>query len=180
MRGRFNDEATTWNASTSKYDKGGNPYYLSVNPGFYMSEKFTSTYCDNKYFEDGKSKKSMLYKQAIACPSDKYCPGVKQTYCDSGTYEDTLGLKDPIKVSCSSGYYLPEFKEVCDKCPADRMCPGGDFLTKHIDQGVYIAFSQQQLMYGANGKVQTEPEGGYCWKNIDVISYKECMLGTKE
>lgn len=35
-------------------------------------------------------------------------------------------------------------------------------------------------MYGANGKVQTEPEGGYCWKSIDVISYKECMLGTKE
>lgn len=135
MRGRFNDEATTWNASTSKYDKGGNPYYLSVNPGFYMSEKLESTYCDNKFFEDGKSKKSMLYKQAIACPSDKYCPGVKQTYCDSGTYEDTLGLKDPIKVSCSSGYYLPAFKEVCDKCPADRMCPGGDFLTKHIDQG---------------------------------------------
>ena len=181
QRGTFTDESMKWNSATGRYDIGGHPYYKTLKPGFYLKDKLAETYCDKKYFDDGKTKKSMLYTTVITCPADKYCPGMpKLRTCDSGTYEDVFGLEDAHEVTCPAGQYLPKHTELCDKCPGGHTCPGGTYLTKHVDQGAYIAFTQQQLMYGANGKVQTEPEGGYCWKSIDVISYKECMLGAKE
>ncbi len=156
------DESTTWNESTKAYDLGGNPYYVTCKPGFYMSEKYTSTYCDIKTFDDG-TKKSMLYKKVIACPPDKYCPGVKQTHCDSGTYNDTIGLLDPVKVTCAKDYYLPANTETCDKCPGGKVCPGGDYYTSHKPQGALTTYTQQELKK--------------CWQAIDPIAFKQCMNG---
>ncbi len=158
------DESVFWNDSTKKYDLKGTPYYVTCKPGYYMSEKLTSDYCDIKKFDNG-SKKSMLYKKLLPCPPDKYCPGVKQTFCDSGTYEDTLGLKDAVKVTCPQGYYLPANTESCDSCPSDKICPGGDYWTSHKPQGAYKTMTQQELRA--------------CWQHVDPIAFKECATGIE-
>ncbi|MBO5739895.1 MAG: hypothetical protein J6R52_02405 [Alphaproteobacteria bacterium] len=94
-RGYFIIEAVQYNTSTEKYDKNGNLYYTRPNAGYYLTTRYSDTYCDD-------STRSMLYRDAQVCPAGSYCSGrTGFTSCGSGTYADNLGIDGLVSV----GYY---------------------------------------------------------------------------
>ena len=94
-RGYFTIEAVRYNSSTEKYDKGGNLYYRRPNAGYYLTTRYSDTYCSG-------GGTYMLYQDAQLCPAGSYCSGrTSLTACSSGTYGDTLGIDGSVSV----GYY---------------------------------------------------------------------------
>ena len=96
-RGKFTHEAVGYNSVSGKYDnfEVGSLYYWAPNPGFYLTEKHSDTYCD-------KGGINMYYKDSQPCEPGEYCLGrTGTTSCTSGQYEDTLGQDGNI----AEGYY---------------------------------------------------------------------------
>ena len=94
-RGYFIIEAVQYNTSTEKYDKNGSLYYTRPNAGYYLTTKYSDTYCSG-------AGRSMLYRNAQVCPAGSYCEGrTGATACSSGTYADNLGIDGLVSV----GYY---------------------------------------------------------------------------
>lgn len=172
----FVDEGVKYNTETGRYDIGGRVYYKNVNPGYYLKERYSDTYCENK-------DRNMLYNMALLCPPDKWCPGVKQTSCSAGAYEDEMGIAEPVPVQCSAGQYLPANQQYCAPCDTSKYsCPGSEsgkpFYTTHRDQGRYIAFTQAQMLYGPRGEKTSDPTDT-CWGNLGDIGYKNCVFGQE-
>lgn len=96
-RGKFTHEAVGYNSDSEKYDnfEVGVLYYWAPNPGFYLTEKLSDTYC-------AMGGINMYYRDSKACEAGKYCPGrTGTTSCSSGQYKDTLGQDGNI----APGYF---------------------------------------------------------------------------
>ncbi len=94
-RGVFTIESVKYNPSTGKYDKDGDLYYTHPYAGYYLTTRYSDTYCDT-------SGRNMLYRDAQLCPAGSYCKGrTGVTSCSSGTYADSLGIDGSVGV----GYF---------------------------------------------------------------------------
>ena len=174
-RGELSNEGVKYNPDTGKYDIGGNVFYRSANPGFYLSEKYSENYCSEK-----TSERQMLYRHALLCPPDKWCPGVKQTPCTAGTYEAEMGKKETEVVDCPKDSYLPANTNTCALCDTSKYsCPGNKYTTTHRNQGRYKTFTQAQLLYGPSGVKPPDPTDS-CWGVISPVGFKSCVLGVSD
>ncbi|MFQ6739375.1 MAG: hypothetical protein ACLRFJ_01760 [Alphaproteobacteria bacterium] len=136
-RGNFSVESVKYNSATGKYDTGGDPqYYTKVNPGYYLSVPYSSTYCN-------ASTNRMLYQSALPCPTGSYCPGYTSVpLCNSGlTYGDDIGItgcpsnysnsaekSDDINdcyLTTSSGKYVATAGAGQTTCACGGYCSGG-------------------------------------------------------
>lgn len=137
--GRFTVESVYYNATTGKYDTGGGKYYSMVNPGWYLVDKYSETYCNN-------TSNRMLYHNVATCPENHYCPGYTSIpLCSPGTYENEMGIyacsslgtgvytKSPAKSGSATACYLTttatNFVKTAntaeEKCTAGGYCLGG-------------------------------------------------------
>ncbi|MCQ2581954.1 MAG: hypothetical protein MJ170_03160 [Alphaproteobacteria bacterium] len=136
-RGNFSVESVRYNSTTGKYDTGGSAqYYTKVNPGYYLSVPYSSTYCNT-------STNRMLYQSALPCPTGSYCPGYTSVpLCNSGlTYGDDIGItgcpsnysnsaakSDDINdcyLTTSSGKYVATAGAGQTTCACGGYCSGG-------------------------------------------------------
>ncbi len=174
-RGNLTNENVKYNPDSGKYDVGGDVYYTSANPGFYLSEKYSENYCSEK-----ASERYMRYRHALLCPTDKWCPGVKQTPCTAGTYEAEVGKKEVEEVECAKGSYLPANTNTCALCDTSKYdCPGSKYTTTHRHQGRYKTFTQAQLLYGPSGIKPLDPADS-CWGVLSQVGFKNCVLGISD
>lgn len=178
MRGKFHHDNVKYNTVSEKYDvEGGDLYYLSVKPGYYLTEPYMVNgikYCDH---HNNDSAHYMLYRRAELCPPDKWCPGVAATVCNKGTHGDTMGLKEPEDVTCAKGQYLPANSNYCAPCDTKKyLCEGGNFKTTHHDQGRYVTYTQAQMLYGPSKKRSSDP-AETCWGIFGDVGYISCVLG---
>ena len=137
--GRFIVESVYYNETTKKYDTGGGKYYTVVNPGWYMVDKYSETYCDNP-------SNRMLYHNVAACPENYYCPGYTSIpLCRTGPHESEMGkfacsslgtgvyTKSPAKSGAETACYLTTTstkfvktaKSAEETCTVGGYCPGG-------------------------------------------------------
>ena len=87
----FNIETARYNSSTGRYDSDVASIYTdNVKAGYYLYERYSSTYCD-------KGGTLMLMRKAAVCPKNSYCPGGSVPRCNSGTYVTEYG-----KYACTS------------------------------------------------------------------------------
>ena len=95
-RGKFTHEAVRYNSDSEKYDNFnvGSLYYWAPNPGFYLTEKLSETYC-------AMGGTNMYYRDSKPCGPGKYCPGRTDPTSCSGQYKDTLGQDGNI----AAGYF---------------------------------------------------------------------------
>ncbi|MBR3782465.1 MAG: hypothetical protein IKL14_03710, partial [Alphaproteobacteria bacterium] len=85
----FTIESARYNSTTGRYDSDkGNIYARSVKAGYYLTERLSSTYCTTN---GQPNTKSMLYRKAVKCPENSYCPGGTVPVCNTGTYEESWG-----------------------------------------------------------------------------------------
>lgn len=76
-------------------------------------------------------------------------------------YQDTI-------YTCAPGYYLPHLSEVCEKCPADSYCVGGDYTySETVDSGIMSCASG---LFAPSGMWQPE-QCGHKLHIADVILY---------
>ena len=137
----FSVESARYNSTTGRYDsdKGG-VYARSVKAGYYLTERYSSTYCTTN---GQPNTKSMLYKKAVKCPENSYCPGGTVPVCNTGTYEESWGanacttLGDFYTTSAegattntacygitTAGKYIATAKADETTCAAGGYCPG--------------------------------------------------------
>ena len=140
--GRFIVESVYYNETTKKYDTGGGKYYTVVNPGWYMVDKYSETYCD-------KPSNRMLYHNVAACPENYYCPGyTTMPLCKDGDYTAEKG-----KNACSSlgtGVYT--------KSPAKS----------GAETACYLTTTATNFVKTANAAEEKCTAGGYCAGGIQV------------
>ena len=186
QRGFFEDQGILYNKVTNKYDISGDLFYKSAKKKYYLTDRYmagTQTYCE--YHKDEANKWSMLYRQALLCELNKYCPGVKETRCAAGNFEESMGMKEPVEVVCARGQYLPADSENCALCPSGYVCEGDTFKTSHRAQGAKKTYTQAEMLYGIDAtgkKAKTKPAdpADACWAHFGPIGYKECVLGTSD
>lgn len=143
--GKFTVESVLYNATTQKYDVNGSKYYTTLNSGWYFTERYYASYCDN-------TSNRMLYKSVAQCPENHYCPGyTTMPLCKDGNYtaekgkfacgsENTDGgentgpyTKSPAKSGAATACYLTTTstkfvktaKSAEETCTAGGYCPGG-------------------------------------------------------
>ena len=137
--GRFTVESVLYNATTQEYDVNGSKYYTVLNPGWYFTERYYASYCDNK-------SNPMFYKSVAQCPENHYCPGyTTMPKCSSGEYTTEKGkfacsslgtgvyTKSPAKSGADTACYLTTTstkfvktaKSAEETCTAGGYCPGG-------------------------------------------------------
>ena len=137
--GRFTVESVLYNATTQEYDVNGSKYYTVLNSGWYFTERYYASYCDNK-------SNPMFYKSVAQCPENHYCPGyTTMPKCSSGEYTTEKGkfacsslgtgvyTKSPAKSGADTACYLTTTstkfvktaKSAPETCTAGGYCPGG-------------------------------------------------------
>ena len=137
--GRFTVESVLYNATTQKYEVNGSKYYTVLNSGWYFTERYYASYCDNK-------SNPMFYKSVAQCPENHYCPGyTTMPKCSSGEYTAEKGkfacsslgtgvyTKSPAKSGADTACYLTTTstkfvktaKSAQETCTAGGYCPGG-------------------------------------------------------
>ena len=137
--GRFTVESVLYNATTQEYDVNGSKYYTVLNSGWYFTERYYASYCDNK-------SNPMFYKSVAQCPENHYCPGyTTMPKCSSGEYTTEKGkfacsslgtgvyTKSPAKSGADTACYLTTTstkfvktaKSAEETCTAGGYCPGG-------------------------------------------------------
>ncbi len=137
--GRFTVESVLYNATTQKYEVNGSKYYSTLNPGWYFTERYYASYCDNK-------SNPMFYKSVAQCPENHYCPGyTTMPKCSSGEYTTEKGkfacsslgtgvyTKSPAKsgpetacyLTTTSTKFVKTAKSAQETCTAGGYCPGG-------------------------------------------------------
>ena len=172
--GRFNVESVHYNSTTGKYDVGGGKYYTAANPGWYMVDKYGSTYCNT-------STHPMYYHNVAECPANSYCPGYSSMpLCSTGTYEDEMGkfacsslgtgayTKSPAKSGPATACYLTTTatnfvktaKAAEEKCTAGGYCAGGT-----------------KVNWGSTGG-RTPASAGYYVSGTGATSQTACAAGT--
>ena len=172
--GRFNVESVHYNSTTGKYDVGGGKYYTVANPGWYMVDKYSSTYCNT-------STRPMYYHNVAECPANSYCPGYSSMpLCSTGTYEDEMGkfacsslgtgayTKSPAKSGPATACYLTTTatnfvktaKAAEEKCTAGGYCAGGT-----------------KVNWGSTGG-RTPASAGYYVSGTGATSQTACAAGT--
>jgi len=172
--GRFNVESVHYNSTTGKYDVGGGKYYTVANPGWYMVDKYSSTYCNT-------STHPMYYHNVAECPANSYCPGYSSMpLCSTGTYEDEMGkfacsslgtgayTKSPAKSGPATACYLTTTatnfvktaKAAEEKCTAGGYCAGGT-----------------KVNWGSTGG-RTPASAGYYVSGTGATSQTACAAGT--
>ena len=137
----FSVESARYNSTTGRYDSDkGSVYARSVKAGYYLTERYSSTYCTTN---GQPNTKSMLYKKAVKCPENSYCPGGTVPVCNTGTYEESWGanacttLGDFYTTSAegattntacygitTAGKYIATAKADETTCAAGGYCPG--------------------------------------------------------
>ena len=172
--GKFNVESVHYNSTTGKYDVAGGKYYTVANPGWYMVDKYGSTYCNT-------STRSMYYHNVAECPANSYCPGYSSMpLCSTGTYEDEMGkfacsslgtgayTKSPAKSGPATACYLTTTatnfvktaKAAEEKCTAGGYCAGGT-----------------KVNWGSTGG-RTPASAGYYVSGTGATSQTACAAGT--
>ena len=172
--GHFTVESVYYNATTGKYDTGGGKYYSMVNPGWYMLDKYSETYCDNP-------SNRMLYHNVAACPENYYCPGYTSIpLCRTGPHESEMGkftcsslgtgayTKSPAKSGSATACYLTttatNFVKTAEaaeeKCTAGGYCAGGT-----------------KVNWGSTGG-RTPASAGYYVSGTGATSQTACAAGT--
>jgi len=154
----FNIETAKYNSSTGRYDSDvGDVYADNVKAGYYLAERYSSGYCNT-------STNNMLYRKAVKCPKNSYCPGGSVPKCSSGTYNDTWG-----SYACTSL---------------------GSFYTTTASTGstassqCYGATTAGKFVKTANSGEVTCDAGGYCPGGVSVAygstgGRTACPAGTK-
>ncbi len=121
-RGTFHHDNVKYNSTTGKYDvdtanvaSDSSIYYITVNAGYYLSKRYSDTYCNN-------SGNWMLYLEALPCEGGKYCSGLAAKKCSDGTYEDTRGITGNV----AAGYYSTGGAKVQNPQSADDCVGDGN------------------------------------------------------
>ena len=91
--GTLADQGVGFNPSTQKYDvfDTSPAHYRSLNAGWYLSDRYSDTYCNNV-------SNTQLYSTAHQCPIGSYCPGLtSMPLCSDASHDyasnNTLGLE---------------------------------------------------------------------------------------
>ena len=161
-RGRFVD-TLNYNTDTGKYDTstGTTLYYASVKAGYYLTTKYSETYCN---VSEGSTNR-MYYREALPCPENSYCEGYATLpLCTSGDYNDTLGV-----TACSTlgnGY---------------DYSAGGSSATSSA--ACYLTTTSGNFVKTANAAQETCTCGGYCPGSVTVYygstgGKTDCAAGT--
>lgn len=172
--GRFTVESVLYNATTQKYEVNGSKYYSTLNPGWYFTERYYASYCDNK-------SNPMFYKSVAQCPENYYCPGYKtMPLCSSGEYTAEKGkfvcsslgtgvyTKSPAKsgpdtacyLTTTSTKFVKTAKSDEETCTAGGYCPGG-----------------VKVNWGSTGG-RTPASAGYYVGGTGATSQTACAAGT--
>ena len=121
--GHFVVESVLFNTSSGKYDVGGSKYYNKLNAGWYLTDRHSDTYCD-------VTTRTMIYKNAVACPAGSYCPGYNSMpLCSTGTYETEMG-----KFGCGDVYPNSPAKSGAQTACYLTTTPGKYVKTANSDQ----------------------------------------------
>ena len=157
--GHFQIDSVQYNTSNNKYDDiQSTRYYNSVNPGYYLKNRYSDDYCTWG--------EVMLYQDAVACPAGSYCPGFNSMpSCDSGNYTE---LDEIGKNSCTTDttYYTSS----AEKSGSINSC--------------YLTLGTGKFVETAKADQKTCTAGGYCDKAGSKIYYDStggrtaCSAGT--
>ncbi len=144
--GAFTLEGVHYSSTSGRYDNGGGKYYTTLKPGYYLTAKYSDTYCDTSVSNYANRKK--LYRTAKKCTAGSYCPGYSSgvPLCSSTneTYDTNMGIK-----SCPSPY--------------SSSAAGSDAQTD-----CYLTTSAGSYVKAQKGAQVTCDEGGYCPGNVTV------------
>lgn len=178
--GNLSVESVLYNATTQEYDVNGSKYYTLLKPGWYFTERYYASYCDNK-------SNPMFYKSVKQCPENHYCPGyTTMPKCSSGEYtaekgkfacgsENTDGgentgtyTKSPANSGAATACYLTTTstkfvktaKSAQETCTAGGYCPGG-----------------VKVNWGSTGG-RTPASAGYYVSGTGATSQTACAAGT--
>ena len=136
--GGFSVENVGYNTTTGKYDVEGSRYYTMLNPGWYLVDKYSETYCN-------EPTNRMLYHNVAECTANSYCPGYKSIpLCSTGTHNDEMGrfacsdlgngynyspAKSGAETACylttSNSKFVAAAGAAESACTAGGWCPGG-------------------------------------------------------
>ena len=168
-RGTFTVESVNYDATTEEYSSGGSKYYTKVNPGYYVQDKLSATYCDTG--------RNMLYKDAQPCPANSYCPGMtSMPACSSGEYTETNGIN-----SCPANYGTsPAMSDAATDCyltttaknfvatpnAAQTTCTAGGYCVGGV-----------KVNYGSTGG-RTPAARGYYVSTTGATTQTPCAAGT--
>ena len=170
-RGHMITDNVKYTASTQKYDNfQRDAYYTSVNPGYYLKDKFSEDQCSI-------DTNTMLYADAQPCPAGSYCPGLtSMPSCTSGTYNDTLGINacpanygaSPAQSTANTQCYLTTTagKWVANKNAAQTSCTAGGFCVGGV-----------KVNYGSTGG-RTPAAAGYYVSTTGATTQTACAAGT--
>ena len=168
-RGTFSVESVHYDATTEEYSSGGSKYYTKVNPGHYVQNRLSATYCDTGT--------NMLYKDAEPCPANSYCPGfTSMPKCSSGEYTETNGIN-----SCPANYGTsPAMSDAATDCyltttaknfvatpnAAQTTCTVGGYCVGGV-----------KVNYGSTGG-RTPAARGYYVSTTGATTQTPCAAGT--
>ena len=168
-RGTFSVESVHYDATTEEYSSGGSKYYTKVNPGHYVQNRLSATYCDTGT--------NMLYKDAEPCPANSYCPGMtSMPACSSGEYTETNGIN-----SCPANYGTsPAMSDAATDCyltttaknfvatpnAAQTTCTVGGYCVGGV-----------KVNYGSTGG-RTPAAKGYYVSTTGATTQTPCAAGT--
>ena len=168
-RGTFSVETVHYDATTEEYSSGGSKYYTKVNPGYYVQNRLSATYCDTGT--------NMLYKDAEPCPANSYCPGMtSMPACSSGEYTETNGIN-----SCPANYGTsPAMSDAATDCyltttaknfvatpnAAQTTCTAGGYCVGGV-----------KVNYGSTGG-RTPAARGYYVSTTGATTQTPCEAGT--
>ncbi len=164
-----------YNTSTGKYDisryanVADGFLYKKLNPGYYFTERYTSTYCNT-------TTNRMYYKTAAKCTAGYYCPGyTSMPLCSSGTYNTEMG-----RFICTGATYSAAGASKCTSCP-------GDYTYSTSNGKTSVSSCQIQCPAGTMIAERygncTSPSGGWWAPGARVASYGNfvaidyCMAG---
>ena len=167
-------EGVRYNTLTGKYDNGaGGVYYTSLNPGYYLTNRYDDTYCDTSV--DVRKK---LYKTAAKCTAGYKCPGYTTIPLCSSTTE-TYGT-EMGRFICTGATYSGAGASVCTFCP-------GDYTYNTSNGKTSVSSCQIQCapgtMIASKYENCTSPAGGWYAMSSRVASYGNivpvnyCMSG---
>ena len=168
-RGTFTVESVHYDATTEEYSSGGSKYYTKLNPGYYVQNRLSATYCDTGT--------NMLYKDAEPCPANSYCPGMtSMPACSSGEYTETNGIN-----SCPANYGTsPAMSDAATDCyltttaknfvatpnAAQTTCTAGGYCVGGV-----------KVNYGSTGG-RTPAAKGYYVSTTGATTQTPCAAGT--
>ena len=189
--GRFTVESVLYNATTQEYDVNGSKYYTLLNPGWYFTERYYASYCDNK-------SNPMFYKSVAQCPENHYCPGyTTMPKCSSGEYTTEKGkfacsslgtgvyTKSPAKSGAETACYLTTTstkfvktaKSAQETCTAGGYCPGGVKVNWNSTGGRTPA-SAGYYVSGTGATSQTACAAGTYTSTTGQTSCSSAVAGT--